>query len=239
MHILWHWKFFVCRKWQRFLSAFKTERRRQRIMQSFAILYKRCYWAVFFQTIVFTVFTITVKIMALSPQTVVDTAYTDKRLKSLSKLHWCWVPCYKKLYKFKKYTVQISRSCKMSFSRNAGLWRAQYLHILNLPCYRSLRHVGSIKPLLQYLRCVNSTVHCLILDANFYLNWMKLFCPNMHISSRVEYCGVQWLTESFAEFAKITLQHKMLPVLKNRTPLNAVLHNLSKNAVDLYAFIEQ
>jgi len=44
------------------------------------------------------------------------------------------------------------------------------------------------------------------------------------------------MTESFVEFNKLTWQHKMPPVFKNRTPRNAVLHNLSKNCCWLVCF---
>jgi len=57
----------------------------------------------------------------------------------------------------------------------------------------------------------------------------------MHILSRIEHFRVQWMTESFVEFAKITRQHKMLPAHRV-TQFFAIY---VKIAVDLYAFLKQ
>ena len=70
----------------------------------------------------------------------------------------------------------------MLFLRNAAL-HAQYLHILNLPCYRNLRQVGMV----QVCRCRKNTTNCALRkfhcalfnfskDANFYLNLLWAAC---------------------------------------------------------------
>ena len=61
----------------------------------------------------------------------------------------------------------------------------------------------------------------------------------MYILSRIEHFRVQWMTESFVEFAEITRQHKMLPCLKIAHRVTQFFAIYVKIAVDLYAFLKQ